>query len=45
VILAHHAGEEAVLATLAAGGTTVVSGFAVFGRAKLGMIVRWLRRR
>jgi hypothetical protein len=45
VILAHHAGEEAVFAALAAGGTSVVSGLAVFGRARLGTLVRWLLRR
>jgi hypothetical protein len=45
VIFAHHAGEEAVLAALAAGGTSVVSGLALLGRAKLDTIVRWLRRR
>jgi hypothetical protein len=45
MILAHHAGEEAVFAALAAGGTSILSGVAVFGRAKLGTMVRWLLRR
>jgi hypothetical protein len=45
VILAHHAGEELVLAALSAGGTTVASGPVVLGRAKLGMMARWLLRR
>jgi hypothetical protein len=45
VILAHHAGEQLVFAALAAGGTTVASGLVVFGRAKLGMMVRWLLHR
>lgn len=46
MILGHHGfGEEFVFAALAAGGTTVMSGLAVLGRAKLDMMVRWLRRR
>jgi hypothetical protein len=45
VILAHHAGEELVFAALSAGGTTVASGLVVLGRAKLGMMARWLLRR
>jgi hypothetical protein len=45
VILAHHAGEELVLAALSTGGTTVASGLVVLGRAKLGMMARWLLRR
>ena len=45
MILAHHAGEELVFAALAGGGTTVASGLVVLGRAKLGMMVRWLLRR
>ena len=45
MILAHHAGEELVLAALSAGGTTVPSGLVVLGRAKLGMMARWLLRR
>ena len=45
MILAHHAGEELVLAALSAGGTTVASGLVVLGRAKLGMMARWLLRR
>ena len=45
MILAHHAGEELVLAALGAGGTTVASGLVVLGRAKLGMMARWLLRR
>ncbi|MGH2995190.1 MAG: hypothetical protein ACRDON_11975 [Gaiellaceae bacterium] len=45
MILAHHAGEEAVFAALAAGGTSVLSGVAIFGRARLGALLRWLLRR
>ncbi|HZB85680.1 MAG TPA: hypothetical protein VE289_03860 [Gaiellaceae bacterium] len=45
MILAHHAGEELVLAALSAGGTTAASGLVVLGRAKLGMMARWLLRR
>ncbi len=45
MILAHHAGEQVVLAALAAGGTTVVSGLLVFGRVKLATTLRWLLRR
>jgi hypothetical protein len=46
VILAHHGlGEEVLLGTLAAGGTTAATGIVLFGRAKLDAMVRWLRRR
>ena len=45
MILAHHAGEELVLTALSAGGTTVASGLVVLGRARLGMMARWLLRR
>jgi hypothetical protein len=46
VIFAHHGfGEEIILGSLAAGGTTAATGLVIFGRAKLDMMVRWLRRR
>ena len=45
MILAHHAGEQAVIGVLAAGGTTLLSGLVLFGRAKLATTVRWLLRR
>ncbi len=46
MIVAHHGfGEEVVLASLAAGGTTAVTGLVVVWRAKLDAVVRWLRRR
>ena len=46
MILGHHGfGEEIVLASLAAGGTTAATGLVVFGRAKLDAAVRWLFRR
>ncbi|HEX2046081.1 MAG TPA: hypothetical protein VHF23_10675 [Gaiellaceae bacterium] len=45
MILAHHAGEQLVVAALATGGTTLLTGLAVFGRVKLAATVRWLRRR
>jgi hypothetical protein len=45
VILGHHAGEQVVLGALAGGGTTLVTGLVVFGRARLATILRWLRGR
>jgi hypothetical protein len=45
VILAHHMGEELLLGSLAAGGTTAAAGMLVFGRAKVDAVLRWLRRR
>ena len=45
MIFAHHMGEQALLGSLAAGGTTAATGVVLFGRAKLDTVVRWLRRR
>jgi hypothetical protein len=46
VILAHHGfGEEILLGSLAAGGTTAASGLLLLGRAKLDVFRRWLLRR
>jgi hypothetical protein len=46
VIFGHHGfGEEIILGSLAAGGTTAATGLVLFGRAKLDAVVRWLRRR
>jgi len=45
VILAHHMGEQLLLGSLAAGGTTAAAGMLVFGRAKVDAVLRWLRRR
>jgi hypothetical protein len=45
VILAHHMGEQLLLGSLAAGGTTAAAGMLVFGRATVDAVVRWLRRR
>jgi hypothetical protein len=45
VIFAHHMGEQLLLGSLAAGGTTAATGLVLFGRAKLDAVVRWLRRR
>ena len=45
MILGHHMGEQALLGSLAAGGTTLATGLVLFGRAKLDELVRWLRRR
>ena len=45
MILAHHMGEQVLLGSLAAGGTTVATGVVLFGRAKLDAAIRWLRRR
>ena len=45
MILAHHMGEELLLGSLAAGGTTAAAGMLVFGRAKVDAVLRWLRRR
>ncbi|HET9242417.1 MAG TPA: hypothetical protein VFN99_03175 [Gaiella sp.] len=44
-MLAHHAGEQLVLASLATGGTTLLTGLVVFGRVKLATTLRWLLRR
>jgi hypothetical protein len=45
VILGHHAGEEAVFAALAGGGTTAAAGLVLVARVKLAGLARWLRRR
>jgi hypothetical protein len=45
VILAHHMGEEILLGSLAAGGTTAATGLLLLGRAKLDAVVRWLSRK
>ena len=45
MIFAHHMGEQVLLGSLAAGGTTAAMGLVLFGRAKLDELVRWLRRR
>jgi hypothetical protein len=46
VILGHHGfGEEVILASLAAGGATAVTGLVAHWRAKLDGVVRWLLRR
>ena len=46
MIFAHHGfGEEILLGSLAAGGTTAATGLVLFGRAKLDAALRWLRRR
>ena len=45
MILAHHMGEQVLLGSLAAGGTTAAMGLVLFGRAKLDEFTRWLRRR
>ena len=45
MILAHHMGEQVLLGSLAAGGTTVATGVLLFGRAKLEAAIRWLRRK
>jgi hypothetical protein len=46
VIFGHHGfGEEILLGSLAAGGTTAASGLLLLGRAKLDAILRWLSRR
>lgn len=46
MILGHHGfGEEILFGSLAAGGTTALTGVVLFGRAKLDAAVRWLRRR
>ncbi len=45
MIFAHHMGEQLLLGSLAAGGTTAATGLVLFGRAKLDSVVRWLRRR
>jgi hypothetical protein len=45
VILAHHMGEDILLGSLAAGGTTAATGVVLFGRARLDALLRWLRRK
>jgi hypothetical protein len=45
MIFAHHMGEQVLLGSLAAGGTTAATGILLFGRAKLDAALRWLRRR
>ena len=46
MIFGHHGfGEEIVLGSLAAGGTTAATGLVLFGRAKLDALVRWLLRK
>ena len=45
MILAHHMGEQLLLGSLAAGGTTAATGLLVFGRAKLDALLRWLSRK
>jgi hypothetical protein len=44
-MLAHHMGEDILLGSLAAGGTTAATGVVLFGRARLDALVRWLRRK
>jgi hypothetical protein len=38
-------GEDILLGSLAAGGTTAATGVVLFGRARLDALVRWLRRK
>ena len=46
MILAHHGfGEEILLGSLAAGGTTAATGLLLIGRAKIDAARRWLSRR
>jgi hypothetical protein len=45
VIIAHHMGEQLLLGSLAAGGTTAATGLLLIGRARLDSVIRWLRRR
>ena len=46
MIFGHHGfGEEILLGSLAAGGTTAATGLVLFGRAKLDAALRWLRLR
>ena len=45
MIFAHHMGEQLLLGSLAAGGTTAATGMLVFGRARLETVLRWLLRR
>jgi hypothetical protein len=45
VILAHHAGEQLLVAALAGGTTTAVGGLVVFARLELYRLTRWLRDR
>ena len=45
MILAHHMGEQLLLGSLAAGGTTAATGLVLLGRARFDAMVRWLRRK
>ncbi|MGH3014772.1 MAG: hypothetical protein ACRDNR_15910 [Gaiellaceae bacterium] len=46
MIFGHHGfGEEVILGSLAAGGTTAATGVLLFGRAKVHAVLRWLRNR
>ena len=45
MIVAHHMGEQLLLGSLAAGGTTAATGLLLIGRARLDSVIRWLRRR
>ena len=45
MIIAHHMGEQLLLGSLAAGGTTAATGLLLIGRARLDSVIRWLRRR
>ena len=45
MIIAHHMGEGAILGSLAAVGTTALTGAVLIGRAQLDSVIRWLRRR
>jgi hypothetical protein len=38
-------GEQLLLGSLAAGGTTAATGLLVFGRARLETVLRWLLRK
>jgi hypothetical protein len=38
-------GEQILLGSLAAGGTTAAAGMLVYGRAAVDAVVRWLRRK
>ena len=45
MIFAHHMGEQVLLGSLAAGGTTAATGLLLIGRAQLDAVMRWLKRR
>jgi hypothetical protein len=45
MIFTHHMGEDVILSSLAAGGTTAATGLLLVTRAKLDSVVRWLRRK